>query len=50
MSDHEELMKEVVAFLLDHAKSEKPSGSFFGGKVPATEFACIADAKCQPDD
>jgi len=38
MTEHEELMKEVVAFLIEKALSEKPSGSYYGGQVTVSEF------------
>ena len=39
-TEHEEMMREVIAFLIEKALSEKPSSSYFGGKVTATEYAC----------
>jgi len=39
-TEYEEMMREVTAFLIEKALSEKPSSSYFGGKVTATEYAC----------
>jgi len=50
-TEYEEMMREVTAFLIEKALSEKPSSSYFGGKVTATEYACSQkETRGEPGD